>query len=82
MALLEYIYTDTAPIEEGDALAIMAIADQFCLTRLVTLCEMYIIQDTQTSLDSGVKHTVNYVIYLLDVAKVKTTGLNSVPLHI
>lgn len=40
MALLEYIYTEHAPIEEGDPLLIMELADQYRVPRLITLCEL------------------------------------------
>jgi len=50
---MEYIYTDHCPIEEGDGLGILALADRFGLTRLVTLCELYITKwiDENTRVD-------------------------------
>ncbi|XP_022081983.1 rho-related protein racA-like [Acanthaster planci] len=42
LALLEYLYTDHAPIEEGDAVGILVAADQYGQDRLRNLCELYI----------------------------------------
>ncbi|XP_022095620.1 rho-related protein racA-like isoform X2 [Acanthaster planci] len=42
LALLEYLYTDHAPIEEGDAVGILVAADRYGQDRLRNLCEMYI----------------------------------------
>ena len=42
MALLEYLYTDHSPIEEGDSIGIMILANQYVLPRLMSLCELYI----------------------------------------
>ncbi|KAJ7365818.1 hypothetical protein OS493_002539 [Desmophyllum pertusum] len=33
LALLEYLYTDHAPIEEGDSVDIMILADRFCFAK-------------------------------------------------
>ncbi|XP_022081981.1 rho-related protein racA-like [Acanthaster planci] len=42
LALLEYLYTDHAPIEEGDAVGILVAADRYGQDRLRNLCELYI----------------------------------------
>ncbi|XP_022095615.1 rho-related protein racA-like isoform X2 [Acanthaster planci] len=42
LALLEYLYTDHAPIEEGDAVGILVAADWYGPDRLRNLCELYI----------------------------------------
>eukprot|EP00118_Oscarella_pearsei_P021081 m.234370 g.234370 ORF g.234370 m.234370 type:complete len:468 (+) comp40109_c0_seq16:1043-2446(+) len=42
LALLEYLYTDHAPVEETDSVGLLVLANRFCLPRLVTLCELYI----------------------------------------
>ena len=42
MAFLQYLYTDHCPTEEGDAMAIMVLANQYCMNRLKALCELYI----------------------------------------
>jgi small GTP-binding protein len=43
LAFLEYLYTDHSPIEESsDAVGILMLANRYRITRLVTLCELYI----------------------------------------
>ena len=49
LVLLEYLYTNRAPIEESDTVGIMILANQFCLPRLVTLCEYYITMEVEHS---------------------------------
>lgn len=45
--MLEYLYTDHAPIESTDSVGLMILADQFGLTRLVSLCELYITKEVE-----------------------------------
>ncbi|KAL3869767.1 hypothetical protein ACJMK2_042404 [Sinanodonta woodiana] len=45
LAFLEYLYTDHAPIEENDSMELMVLADEYCQTRLVNLCELYITKE-------------------------------------
>ena len=47
MALLAYLYSDHAPIEEGDPVSILVLANQFFQPRLVTLAEYYITKGIQ-----------------------------------
>ena len=42
LAFLEYLYTDHAPIEEGDSIGILILSDQYVMKRLMSLCELYI----------------------------------------
>lgn len=42
MPLLEYIYTEHAPIEDNDPMLIMEMADRYRVPRLITLCELYV----------------------------------------
>ncbi|KAL9981519.1 hypothetical protein ACROYT_G010227 [Oculina patagonica] len=65
LALLEYLYTDHAPIEEGDSVEIMILADRFCLPRLVTLCELYITKKVDSSIQKRVADGTSDVINLL-----------------
>lgn len=65
LALLEYLYTDHAPIEEGDSVEIMALADRFCLPRLVTLCELYITKKVDKAVQKKVADGTDDVIDLL-----------------
>ena len=47
LALLEYLYTDHAPIEEGDAVGILALSNQYHVPRLMALCELYISKEVE-----------------------------------
>ncbi|KAJ7378706.1 hypothetical protein OS493_021288 [Desmophyllum pertusum] len=70
LALLEYLYTDHAPIEEGDSVEIMILADRFCLPRLVTLCELYITKKVDASIQKRVADGTSDVINLLLTSQV------------
>lgn len=65
MALLEYLYTDHAPIEEGDSVEIMVLADRFCLPRLVTMCELYTTKKVDSLIQKRVADGTKDVINLL-----------------
>jgi len=41
-AFLEFIYTDHCPIETSDSLGVLHLANRYGMSRLVTLCELYI----------------------------------------
>lgn len=47
LALLEYWYTDHAPIEAGDAMEILALSNQYAVSRLVALCELYVSKEVE-----------------------------------
>ena len=47
LALLEYLYTDHAPIEEGDAVGIVALSNQYAVPRLMALCELYVSKEVE-----------------------------------
>ena len=70
LAVLEYLYTDHAPIEEGDSVEIMILADRFCLPRLVTLCELYITKKVDSSIQKRVADGASDVINLLLTSQV------------
>lgn len=70
MALLEYLYTDHAPIEEGDSVEIMVLADRFCLPRLVTMCELYTTKKVDSLIQKRVSDGTNDVINLLLTSQV------------
>ena len=70
MALLEYLYTDHAPIEEGDSVEIMILADRFCLPRLVTLCELYITKRVDKVIQKRVADGTSDVVNLLLTSQV------------
>ena len=42
LAFLEYLYTDHAPIEEGDSIGILELSNKYVTVRLMALCELYI----------------------------------------
>lgn len=65
LALLEYLYTDHAPIEEGDSVEIMVLADRFCLPRLVTMCELYTTKKVDSLIQKRVADGTKDVINLL-----------------
>ena len=71
LALLEYLYTDHAPIEEGNSVEIMVLADRFCLPRLVTLCELYITKKVDRAVQKKVADGTSYVIDLLFTSQVQ-----------
>lgn len=70
MALLEYLYTDHAPIEEGDSVEIMVLADRFCLPRLVTMCELYTTKKVDSLIQKRVSDGTKDVINLLLTSQV------------
>ena len=70
LAILEYLYTDHAPIEEGDSEEIMALADRFCLPRLVSLCELYITKKVDVIIRDKVSNGVGDVIRMLLLSQV------------
>ena len=45
LAFLEYLYTDHAPIEEGDCIGILILSNQYVMRRLMSLCELYITKE-------------------------------------
>ena len=70
LALLEYLYTDHAPIEDGDAVGIMVLADRFCQPRLVNLCELYITKEVDRSCSKNIEKSEIDVIGLLLTSQV------------
>ena len=45
LAFLEYLYTDHSPIEEGDSVGILVLANEYVMPRLTSLCELYITKE-------------------------------------
>lgn len=70
LAVLEYLYTDHAPIEDGDSVSIMVMADRYCLSRLVNLCELYITKEVDRSVSKNIQKSDVDVINLLHVSQV------------
>ncbi|XP_071101389.1 rho-related protein racA-like [Haliotis cracherodii] len=69
LALLEYLYTDHAPIEGGDAVGILVLADEYCQPRLVNLCELYITKEVDRSCTKNIEKSDIDVIGLLLTAQ-------------
>ncbi|EDO36553.1 predicted protein [Nematostella vectensis] len=70
LAVLEYIYTDHAPLETVDPLEVLVLADRFGLPRLVTLCELYITKRVDRMIQKKVADSTSDVINLLNMAQV------------
>ncbi len=47
LAFLEYLYTDHAPIEEGDSVGILELSNRNVMPRLMALCELYISKEVE-----------------------------------
>ncbi|CAH1773133.1 unnamed protein product [Owenia fusiformis] len=65
LALLEYLYTDHSPIEENDSIEILVLANQYCQTRLINLCELYITKEIDRSVTKSIEKSDIDVIGLL-----------------
>ena len=70
LALLEYIYTDHSPIEDGDAVGILVVADRYGLERLKNLCELYITKGVDVAVANCIAEAHVDVIGLLHTAQV------------
>lgn len=56
LALLEYLYTDHSPIDEGDAVGILALSNQYAVPRLMALCELYISKEVERLTADSIAH--------------------------
>ncbi|XP_064386490.1 rho-related protein racA-like [Halichondria panicea] len=54
VCFLEYLYTDHAPIEEGNSMEILKLADRYVMSRLMSLCELYI----SKHVERATKHSI------------------------
>ena len=71
-ALLEYLYTDHAPIENGDsAVGILTMADRYGQERLKNLCECYIKEEVGRKVKGHIAEADIDVIELLHGAQVR-----------
>ena len=68
--MLEYLYTDHAPIEEGDSVGIMVLADQYCQNRLINLCELYITKEIDRSCTKNIEKMDIDVVGVLQTSQV------------
>lgn len=82
LAMLEYLYTDHSPIEEGDSMGILALANEYCIERLVTLCELYVSKMVDRAIAEGIeKAEINVVGLLLDSQQHNANQLAKFCLH-
>jgi len=81
-AILQYIYCDIAPIEQVDSFDLLRIADRFGLTRLVTLCELYITKHIERSIQDKIRDSnVNIYEVLQFASAFNATQLSAFCLH-
>ena len=73
LALLEYLYSDHAPIEDVDSVELLQLADRYCLSRLVNLCELYITKEVERSISKNIAKADIDVVGLLLVSQVNAT---------
>ncbi|XP_064643451.1 rho-related protein racA-like [Lineus longissimus] len=69
LALIEYLYTDHAPIESGDSVGLLVAADRYFQTRLKNLCELYITKEVDRSVVKNIEKSEIDVIGLLHGAQ-------------
>jgi len=69
MALQEYLYTSHAPIEEGDSVGILELANEYHLPRLITLCELYISKEVERATTVGIEKAEIDIVGLLLTAQ-------------
>ncbi|GFR84194.1 rho-related protein racA-like [Elysia marginata] len=70
-ALLEYLYTDHAPLEESnDLTGTLTLADENCQSRLVNLCELYISKEVDRACRDRIERAEIDVVGLLNMANI------------
>ncbi|KAK6182095.1 hypothetical protein SNE40_009857 [Patella caerulea] len=67
--LLEYLYTDHAPIEDVDSVGLLVLADEYDVPRLVNLCELYITKAVDRSCAQSIENMDIDVVSLLHTAQ-------------
>ena len=77
LALLEYLYTDHAPIEDGDGVGILVLADEYCVPRLGNLCELYVTKEVDRHCSKQIEKSDIDVVGLLNTAEVRTASVSS-----
>ena len=83
LAFLEFIYTSHSPIEESeDSVGILCLANQFGMTRLVTLCELYISKEVdKATTDNIEKAEIDVIGLLIESQRQNANQLASFCLH-
>ncbi|KAK7092808.1 rho-related protein racA-like [Littorina saxatilis] len=69
VALLEYLYTDHAPIEDSDGVGILVLADEYCAPRLGNLCELYVTKEVDRQCSARIERSEIDVVGLLNTAE-------------
>ncbi|XP_005103542.1 rho-related protein racA [Aplysia californica] len=71
LPVLEYLYTDHAPLEEADdIIGVMQVADENCQSRLVNLCELYTSKEVERACEKKIEKAAIDVVGLLNTARV------------
>eukprot|EP01130_Rhizamoeba_saxonica_P016412 TRINITY_DN7581_c0_g1_i1.p1 TRINITY_DN7581_c0_g1~~TRINITY_DN7581_c0_g1_i1.p1 ORF type:complete len:678 (+),score=138.23 TRINITY_DN7581_c0_g1_i1:112-2145(+) len=65
LAFLEFLYSAHSPIQENDSCRILEMSNRFCLSRLVTLCELYISKEVEEATTDDITNADIDVIGLL-----------------
>jgi len=69
-AFLMYLYSAHCPIQESeDSVGILALAHQFNISRLITLCELYISKQIEVATTNGIEKAEIDIIGLLLIAQ-------------
>ncbi|XP_033732153.1 rho-related protein racA-like [Pecten maximus] len=69
IALLEYLYSDHAPVEDIDRMELIALADKYGQKRLVNLCELYVTKEINKSVIQTIEKADIDVIGLLQTSQ-------------
>ena len=71
LPVLEYLYTDHAPLEDvDDIISVMQTADENCQPRLVNLCELYVSKEVERACEKAIERADIDVVGLLNTARV------------
>jgi len=65
LALLEFLYTSHAPIEESDAMEIIMVSNRFNVSRLITLCELFLSKEVERHTTQNISKAEVDVIEML-----------------
>ena len=80
--LLEYMYSDHCPIQENDQVKLIQNASKYGLTRLISLCELYLSKTIELETFKGIEKANIDIISILQVAAAcKASQLENFCLH-
>jgi len=68
-AFMEYIYSDHAPIEDGDALGLLLLCNRYNAPRLLSMCELYVSKMVEVATKDGIEKADIDLIGLLHLAQ-------------